>query len=203
MSNSAQFDIASVAVMRQYDETVAAYCSPFICGDTDLDNFFNHDALLYDNELLGRTYAWIDITCPNRILGMVTLANDSIKAGNITSANARNRLQRYIRNAKRGRSYPAVLIGRLGVSKDLQGKNVHFGSQILCFIKDWFRSKENKTGCRFVVVDAYNNDETKRFYEKNGFKPLYSDEKDEKLFFGIDLQEDLKTRFYYYDLKWK
>jgi hypothetical protein len=80
---------------------------------------------------------------------------------------------------------------------------VHFGSQILCFIKDWFRSKENKTGCRFVVVDAYNNDETKRFYEKNGFKPLYSDEKDEKLFFGIDLQEDLKTRFYYYDLKWK
>lgn len=55
-------------------------------------------------------------------------------------------------------NYPAILIGRLGVSSEYRGKGLNIGSQILDFIKGWFRSFDNKTGCRFIVVDAYNNE---------------------------------------------
>ena len=97
------------------------------------------------------------LTLPiSKILGLVTLANDSVKAQFIANS-ARNRLQRSITNEKRGINYPAVLIGRLGVSSEYRGRGLNIGSQILDFIKGWFRSSDNKTGCRFIVVDAYNH----------------------------------------------
>ncbi|MEZ3549420.1 MAG: GNAT family N-acetyltransferase [Muribaculaceae bacterium] len=159
-------------VIKPYTEEIADYCSPFTCDDNDLDDFFAKDALYYDSELLGRTYAWIDLAEPINIIALVTLANDSIKTKLITKS-ARNRLQRSISNAQRGINYPAVLIGRLGVSSKYRGKGMNIGSQILDYIKGWFRSEDNKTGCRFIVVDAYNNTKTLHFYEKNGFKLLY------------------------------
>lgn len=131
---------------------------------------------------------------------MVTLANDSIKS-KIISSSARNRIQRGIINAKRGISYPAVLIGRLGVSAEYRGKGLRIGGQIIDFIKDWFRSEDNKTGCRFIVVDAYNNPMTIHFYETNGFKMLYKSENDEREFLGISKEENLETRFMFFDLK--
>lgn len=131
---------------------------------------------------------------------MVTLANDSVKAKYIASA-AKNRVQRGITNAKRGMNYPAVLIGRLGVSANYIGKGMNIGSQIIDFIKDWFRTKDNKTGCRFIVVDAYNNARTLHFYEKNGFKLLYKSEQEEREFLELKPTEQLETRFMFFDLK--
>lgn len=200
MGCTKDFSLESGAIMRPYTKQVAEYCTPFCCEDTDLDDFFAKDALLYDEELLGRTYAWIDVSNPVRIMGLVTLANDSIKAKNIT-ASARNRIQRGVSNAKRGMNYPAVLIGRLGVAAEFRGQGLNIGSQILDFIKDWFRSDDNKTGCRFLVVDAYNNDRTMHFYERNGFKTLYKTEEEEREFHDIDREATLATRFMFYDLK--
>lgn len=200
MTSLSDFILERDAVMRPYTEDVAAYCAPFSCHDTDLDEFFARDAFLYDTELLGKTYAWINISDPKQILGLITLANDSVKA-KLMAGCARNRLQRSITNAKRGMSYPAVLIGRLGVSSFYRGKKLNIGSQILDFIKEWFRSKENKTGCRFMVVDAYNNEHTLHFYAKNGFKPLYKSEQEERAFLELDPDEPLKTRFMFFDLK--
>lgn len=37
------------------------------------------------------------------------------------------------------------------------------------------------------------------YYERNGFKPLFRRIEDEKLFYDI-IDEDLKTRMYYFDL---
>ena len=47
----------------------------------------------------------------------------------------------------------------------------------------------NKTGCRFITVDAYNNPDTIDFYQRNEFDFLTPS----------DEQED--TRQMYYDLK--
>ncbi len=187
------------AIMRPYTKEVASYCTPFRCNDIDLDEFFAVDAFYYDEELLGRTYAWINIEDPSLIMGLVTLANDSIKAKDIISS-ARNRVQRGITNAKRGMNYPAVLIGRLAVSSLFRDKGLNIGSQILNFIKDWFLS-DNKTGCRFIVVDAYNNDRTIHFYERNGFKTLYKSEQEERDFLKLKPEEPLETRFMFFDLK--
>lgn len=200
--NQQNFILERNAVMRLYTADVASYCEPFSCEDSDLDEFFKRDAFLYATDLLGKTYAWISTADPSKILGLVTLANDSVKAKFIANS-ARNRLQRSIANAKRGMNYPAVLIGRLGVSSDYRGKGLNIGSQILDFIKGWFRSFDNKTGCRFIVVDAYNNPQTLHFYEKNGFKPLYRTEQEERDFLELKNDEPLATRFMFFDLKIK
>lgn len=200
MKVHSNFNLTKDAERLLFIREVADYCAPFSCKDRDLDEFFSRDAFLYDVELLGKTYAWVDATDTTQILGLITLANDSIKAQNIASS-ARNRLQRSVTNAKRGINFPAVLIGRLGVASEYQGKGMRIGSQILDYVKDWFRSDDNKTGCRFLVVDAYNNASTLHFYESNGFKTLYKTEQEERDFLELKKDDPLETRFMFFDLK--
>ena len=155
-------------VMLAYNKEVRENCLPFSCGEDDLDDFFLNDADLYAEELLGKTYCWVTTEAPHRIVALFTLSNDSVKT-KLMSSNDKNRFQRNIVNPKRGRSYPAVLIGRLGVNREFQNTPSHVGQQLMSFIKDWFRHEDNKTGCRFIVVDAYNEEKVLRYYEKNGF----------------------------------
>ena len=65
-------------------------------------------------------------------------------------------------------------------------KRKNIGTVVLDFIKHYF-VEENKAGCRFLTVDAYNN--AVPFYLKNGFVPLNDD----------DIGD--KTRLLYFDLK--
>lgn len=194
------FDLSTDAMMLPYNHEVASFCDTFSCKDADLDDFFANVAPYYDTELLGKTYAWVNVTNPKHILGLVTLANDSVKL-KLISSTALNRLQRGVENTKRGINFPAVLIGRLGVSAEDRDKGLNIGSQIIDFIKSWFRSSDNKTGCRFIVVDAYNNERTIHFYQKNGFKLLYRTESEERDFLELTEQETLETRFMFFDLK--
>ncbi len=202
MAESSLFELASEAIRMPFTQEVASFCEPFSCDDPDLDDFFNNTALFYDTEMLGKTYVWVEKSNPRNIMGMITLANDSVKL-KLIAKSALNRLQRGVSNNKRGLNYPAVLIGRLGVSSLFRGKGMKIGSQILDYIKGWFRSEDNKTGCRFIVVDAYNNEKTLHFYEKNGFKPLYKTVQEERAFLELKPEEPLETRFMFFDLKLK
>ena len=56
------------------------------------------------------------------------------------------------------------------------------------------------TACRYLTVDAYNNESTLKFYEKNGFKTIFSTDKQEKEYIGLPPERDLKTRLMYFDL---
>ena len=132
----------------------------------------------YADEMIGKTYCWISNTKPYTITAFFTISNDSIKTISLSSS-SKNRLNRTLPNAKRGRSYPAVLIGRVGVNTEFRGLNI--GTQLIQFIKDWFCAKDNKTGCRFLIVDAYNQESVLAFYKRNGFKYLYADEEEEKI----------------------
>jgi GNAT superfamily N-acetyltransferase len=94
------------------------------------------------------------------------------------------------------RNYPAVKVGRLGVNQKFDGSGV--GSQPMSFIKAWF-STDNKTGCRFLLVDAYNEAKVLNYYQRNGFNFLL-DQEDE-------IQKDkegnprpLRTRLMFFDL---
>ena len=94
--------------------------------------------------------------------------------------------------------FPAVLIGRLGTSKDFAGRG--YGSAIMDFIKVLFRTN-NRTGCRFLIVDALNRPDTLRFYERNGFQYLINDERLEAKYMGIGVGHlPLNTRLMYFDL---
>lgn len=85
MDNNASFSLSTDAIRFPYTKEVASYCTPFSCEDKDLDEFFAKDEFFYDTELLGRTYAWVNSENTRQILGLVTLANDSVKSQHIAN----------------------------------------------------------------------------------------------------------------------
>ena len=123
---------------------------PFDCGDNDLNGFLFDDAKEYLKDLFATTYLLVD-SKNNRTVAYFSLLNDKIIL-NPKEKNFWNRLNRNINNAKRRREYPAVKVGRLAVSKEYHGQGV--GTYIIDFIKYAF-THGNRTGCRFITVDAY------------------------------------------------
>lgn len=172
-------------------------CSQFDCGHGDLNDFFTNDSQNYSSQLLGKSYCFLLDENPQEIVCAFTISNDSIKT-NFIPKPKRNKLNRKIPNVKRTRSYPAVLIGRLGVNKNHKNKGV--GRELMDFIKSWFIDSENKTGCRFVVVDSYNEEGPLAYYQKNGFQFLFNTEEEEKDYMSLDMDEPLSTRLMHFDL---
>ncbi|MDR0566934.1 MAG: GNAT family N-acetyltransferase [Prevotellaceae bacterium] len=171
--------------------------SQFHCGDVDLEAFFLKDAANYERQLLGKTYCFVPKNNLSTIVCAFTLSNSSIDARNLPNSR-RKKMMEHIPHEKSLSSYPATLIGRLAVSENFQGKGI--GSNLLNYIKLWILEPENKTGCRFLTIDAYNNEATGRFYEANGFKYLFSSEQQEKDYIGLSAEKELRTRLMYFDL---
>ena len=161
----------------------------FDCGDDDLNDFILHDALPYRRERLAVTYVFVEKYDRSSVAAFFCLSNDRISLTDFDNKSRYNRFSRRFNNSKRLRSYPAVKIGRLGVARAMKGMNV--GSILLTFIKRYFAG-DNKTGCRFITVDAYAA--AIPFYLKNGFVPLNEEDMGEAtclLYFDLnDLNED-------------
>lgn len=156
----------------------------FDCGDADLNDFILNESFLYRNELLAVSYVMENESV--NVVAYFSLANDKVSIAEFDNKTEFNRFrkQRFI-NQKRLKSYPAVKICRFGV--DVSARNHHLGSKIINFIKGYFITN-NKTGCRFITVDAYIK--AIPFYFKNDFQALTENDKN-----------DLHTRQLYYDLK--
>ena len=180
-------------------EDVLALCKPFTCGNEDLDDFFLNDATRYAHFLMGKTYCFRLNSDPSIIVCALTVSNDSIRIYDLPRSR-RDYMKSLTHHEKPLRRYPGVLIGRLGVNSLFAGNGV--GSEALDFIKGWFYSSSNKTGCRFLIVDAVNESHVLSFYEKNGFQPLFSTEEQEFNYTigKKDITAKLATRFMYYDL---
>ncbi|MCL2041355.1 MAG: GNAT family N-acetyltransferase [Bacteroidales bacterium] len=128
---------------------------------------------------------------------MFTLSNSSIDARNLPN-NRRRKLTENIPHEKSLSTYPATLIGRLGVDKNFSGKGV--GLELIKYIKQRMLLLSNIAACRYLTVDAYSNESALKFYEANGFKPLFSSDKQEKEYIGLPIDKELKTRLLYFDL---
>lgn len=153
----------------------------FDCGSDDLNEFYHQDSITWGNQLISVTYA---IRLDDKVVAFYSLSNDSIRS-ELVSGSAIKRILKLVPREKRLRSMPAVKIGRLATSSEVQSNGI--GTHILNFIKISLTDK-NKTGCRFIIVDAYNNKRTISFYEKNSFKFMSSNDEKEK------------TRLMYFDL---
>ena len=185
---------------------------PFTCGnDEDMDEFFRDDAVDYTYFKMGKSYCFRLDADPKQIIACFTVSNDSLRIYDLPSS--RKKAMWDITNREKMLSrYPGVLIGRLAVNIDYARRGI--GSQILDFIKMWFDVPDNKTACRFVIVDAKNEPEVLTFYQKNGFEYLFTTELQEDLYTKPvkDKAEEnerrinprkLKTRLMYFDLlKW-
>jgi len=160
-----------------------SWFADFDCSQGDLNDFIQNDASKHRSELIAETYSYSykfeDGTCLP--LAFVSLSNDTIKRESLS--------KKALKKIPRGLRYealPAVKIGRLGVMKEFH--NMDVGTALVNLLKQLFTT-ENRTGCRFMTVDAYNDQRVLSFYQKNGFD-FYYDE---------DVSED--TRIMFFDLK--
>ena len=188
--------------LRVYNQAIIDSCQPFDCDNQDLNDFFSNDSINYSSELLGKSYCFTLDDNPEIIVCAFTISNDSIKTTNLPNAR-KKKVIKDIPRQKQMRSYPAVLIGRLGVHKDfrnIEGEELRVGDQLMNFIKSWFVEGANKTGCRFIVVDAYNTPKPLRYYRSNGFVELFSSEEQEREFTGLPENQQLVTRLLFFDL---
>jgi GNAT superfamily N-acetyltransferase len=110
----------------------------------------------------------------------------------------RKKITELIPHEKNLSAYPAFLACRLGVSTAFRGKGI--GSDLMDWIKLWVLTSDSIGSCRFLTVDAYNNEATRRYYFTNGFKDAFSTELQEKEYLGMLPEKELKTRLMYFDL---
>ena len=144
---------------------------PFDCGDSDLNEFLVSDAKAYQERLLAVTYL---VEAEDRTTLYFCLSNDKVTMLE-TSKGFWRKVKALFPHSKHRKEYPAVKIGRLAVDKTFQRSDIRWGTVALDYIKRWMVDG-NKTGCRFITVDAYR--EAVPFYVRNGFKFMGTTEKD-------------------------
>lgn len=131
----------------------------FDCGDSDLNDFILNCSKGHDRELLTVTYL---IQYRQTIIGFYSLLNDRINSKSVKT----EEWNLFRKKVKKGsyNSFPAMKIGRFAI--DNRYRNNKIGTEIIRYLKMLFIT-ENRTGCRFVTVDAYK--ESIEFYRKNDF----------------------------------
>lgn len=145
----------------------------FNCGDNDLDDFILNDASLYRNALLAITYV-LERKADKEVVAYFSLANDRIALKDFPNNTEFNRFRRHrFVNEKRLTNYPAVKLCRFAVNRSVREQSI--GTYLLDYMKSWFVD-DNKTGCRFLTVDAYHSAEP--FYLRNGFFYLSASDAD-------------------------
>ncbi len=155
----------------------------FDCGDEDLNDFIINDAPLYRKTLLAITYI-LEHKSSKKVVAYFSVANDRISIKDFPTNTDFNRFRKHkFVNEKRLRSYPAIKLCRLGIDKSVQGQQI--GTFLIDFVSTLFVT-DNKSGCRFLTVDAYS--EAIAFYQKNDFTFLSSED------------EGQHTRLMYFDL---
>lgn len=191
-----------------YTEDTIKSCNQFSCGNDDMDDFFHNDALDYATFMMGRSYCFRLKDDPKMIVCVFTVSNDSIRIYDLPRSR-RDFMLKITHHQKRLNRYPGILVGRIGVNDEFSRRGV--GSEVLDFIKEWFADESNKSGCRFVIVDAVNTPDVLSFYQKNGFTFLFTTETQEELYTNPPKTEEekqqrlqnpvhLDTRIMYFDL---
>ena len=159
------------------------FVTDFDCGDEDFNDFIKNEAHLYKNQFLAMPYILTRRGEIDKIFAYFTLANDKIAVTDFPTNSQFNKFKRANFNREKFlRSYPSVKIGRLAISRELQGQGI--GTHLLRFIKIYFVA-DNKTGCRFITLDAYRG--ATDFYARNGFAFLQA-------------KDDNPTQLMYFDL---
>ncbi|MBF0467236.1 MAG: GNAT family N-acetyltransferase [Nitrospirae bacterium] len=141
---------------------------PFDCGETDLNDFFLKDALNYLRQLLAITYFFEN---QDRTIAFFSVLNDRISESD-SDKRVFRKIKKQMPHKKHYKSYPAVKVGRFGVDQQFHKQGI--GTEVLTFIKQFF-TNSNKTGCRYITVDAYKK--ASGFYKKSDFDFLTSTDK--------------------------
>ena len=166
--------------------------SDFDCGNADLNDFFNRDAILYKQQMLSQT-VFLRHKSNGKVVCAFSFSASSIKTADLPGSR-RKKVKEYVPREK-------ILIGRLGVSSEFRGQGT--GSQLIDIIKD-FCLVQFPDFVRYLLVDAYNEPAIIGFYQKNKFTSVFSTEEQEKQSYQQPPADPLQTRYMFYDMiKWR
>ena len=173
--------------------------SNFDCGNADLNEFFNCDALDYKHQMLSQT-CFFRYKSSGAVVCAFSFSASSIKTADLPGSR-RKRVKEYVPREKSLKSYPGILIGRLGVAKEFSGQGI--GAQTIEIIKSICFTNFSDF-VRFLLVDAYNEPAVVGFYQKNKFTPVFSTEEQEKEAYQQLPSDPLRTRYMFYDMiQWR
>jgi len=171
----------------------------FDCGNADLNDFFNRDALEYKRQMLSET-CFFRHKSSGTIVCAFSFSASSIKTADLPGSR-KKKVKELVPREKSLKAYPGFLIGRLGVATEFNGQGV--GSQLIDFIKD-FCLLNYTYFVRFLLVDAYNEPDVVRFYKRNDFTEVFSTEEQEKETYRQSPTETLQTRYLFFDMiQWR
>ena len=114
--------------------------SGFDCGDAELNDYFNDKAIQFKEQMLAQTVFFRHIET-EKIVCAFSMSPNALKTSDLPRSR-RKKVREHIPREKLLGSYPAFLIGRLGVAKEFSGYGI--GSQLMYFIK---------TYCLFAYTD--------------------------------------------------
>jgi GNAT superfamily N-acetyltransferase len=132
----------------------------FDCGNDNLNEYLKRYAVKNDAARIGKTFA--ALTEEDLIAGYITLSNAQIEREKLPPD---LKLPRY--------PVPALRIGKLAVSRELQGKGI--GAWLLFKALEKAIEIAEIAAVYAVLVDAIDAN-AKRFYLKYGFIPLQNSE---------------------------
>ena len=133
----------------------------FSCGEPELDRFLQESALNRQKAMLSRTYV---VPLASRIAGYYTLAHVQLTSNEMPSNLARGMPS----------SIPAILMARLAVDRDFQGRGLGESLVADALLRTWAVVQEGAAPVRFFLVDA-KHEKARRFYLRFGMKPLSDD----------------------------
>jgi len=130
----------------------------FDCGDDDLNRYLQRFASQNQDKDVGRTYVAVE-EGDTRVMGYYTLSSASIEFDEYPEAAG---LPHY--------PIPAILLARLAVDKQFQGKGI-LGPDLLLHALQTARQHAEGIAAAAVITEA-KNERAQRFYGRFGFVPL-------------------------------
>ena len=149
----------------------------FACGEPALDDYLRRRASQDTRRRVARVFVAVGAT-PEEIAGYYTLSAASFEKDELPGGIAK-RLPHY--------PVPAVVIGRLAVSRLFQGRGL--GETLLLDAVRRIVRASATIAAYAVVVDA-KNDAARAFYERYGFRPFPSNPR--RLFLPLATFEKLR-----------
>jgi GNAT superfamily N-acetyltransferase len=132
----------------------------FDCGEPLLNDYLKSYCSQDAKRGLARIFAATELDSPSIVLGFYTLSAASVAADSLPD-HIRKRLPRY--------PIPVALLGRLAVSRAIQGKGL--GAILLADACKRVIAASETLAVAAIVVDAKSS-EAARFYQHHGFQPL-------------------------------
>ncbi len=140
----------------------------FDTGVKELKDFLTEDAYNNQEMSISTTYLWF-YNPENKLVAYVTVLNDAIRVHGTQLGKA------FVDKGVEYKTLPAIKIGRMCVDRNCIGRGI--GTYMIQFVMKILMEINEKSGCRFIVLDAKTQTNAVHFYKKLGFQVLKQREK--------------------------